>query len=274
MAQNFTDKNGFKLAVLIDADNVPYHSINEILEEITKDGIPTIKRIYGDWTNPGMHGWKSHLLENSITPIQQYAYTYGKNATDSALIIDAMDILHKENIDGFCIVSSDSDYTKLASRLRESGKLVIGIGERKTPKPFIASCNKFIYIEILKKASDTDIGSVSDATEKEKTSEEKPQAKRSPSTKKYNTDGNSLLRIDKSLKTLLSDTINEKSDEDGWAFLGDVGNSISRKRSDFDSRNYGFGKLSDLIKSLNKIFEIEQRAVGNGKNKTTYVRNK
>ncbi|MCD7898725.1 MAG: NYN domain-containing protein [Bacteroides sp.] len=250
-----------KLAVLIDADNISYNSIKDVLEEITKDGIPTIKRIYGDWTNPGMHGWKAVLLDNSITPIQQYAYTTGKNATDSALIIDAMDILHKENIDGFCIVSSDSDFTKLASRLRESGKLVIGIGEHKTPKPFIASCNKFIYIEILKKAREgensTKTPATSNSTDKKQTSE-----------------STELLKIDKKLKNLIYDTIEEKSDEDGWAFLGDVGQGITRKQNDFDARNYGFKKLSDLIESLNNLFLLEQRAVGDGKYKTTYVKNK
>jgi uncharacterized protein (TIGR00288 family) len=142
-----------QIAILIDADNVSYRKIEEILNEVKRYGIPTIKRIYGDWTNPYVEKWKDKLLTHAITPIQQYSYTQGKNSTDSALIIDAMDILHSDRVDGFCIVSSDSDFTRLATRLRESGKLVIGIGEKKTPKPFIASCDKFIYVEIFEKKS-------------------------------------------------------------------------------------------------------------------------
>jgi uncharacterized LabA/DUF88 family protein len=143
------EKNELYLAVLIDADNIPYSNIKGMLDEIAKFGIPTIKRIYGDWTKQTVSGWKPALLEHAITPIQQYSYTTGKNATDSAMIIDAMDILHSGKVDGFCVVSSDSDFTRLATRLRESGMLVIGIGEKKTPRPFIASCDKFIYIEII-----------------------------------------------------------------------------------------------------------------------------
>ncbi len=140
-----------KLAVLIDADNVPYANVKSMMEEIAKYGTPTFKRIYGDWTKPQLSGWKKVLLENAITPVQQYSYTTGKNSTDSALIIEAMDILYTGGVDGFCIVSSDSDFTRLAIRLREAGKKVFGIGEKKTPAPFIVSCNKFIYIEILEK---------------------------------------------------------------------------------------------------------------------------
>ncbi len=143
------EKNDLKLAVLIDADNIPYSNIKGMLDEIAKLGIPTIKRIYGDWTKPTVSGWKPALLKHAITPIQQYSYTTGKNATDSAMIIDAMDILHSQKVDGFCLVSSDSDFTRLAIRLRESGMLVIGIGEKKTPNPFIVACDKFIYIEII-----------------------------------------------------------------------------------------------------------------------------
>jgi uncharacterized LabA/DUF88 family protein len=138
-----------RIAVLIDADNIPYSKIKVMMEEIAKYGTPTFKRIYGDWTKPNLIGWKNVLLENAITPIQQYGYTTGKNATDSAMIIDAMDILYSEKVDGFCLVSSDSDFTKLATRLREAGMHVIGLGERKTPNPFIVACDKFIYLEIL-----------------------------------------------------------------------------------------------------------------------------
>ena len=151
-----------KLAVLIDADNVPYKNVKEMLEEISKNGTPTIKRIYADWTKPTVSGWKNVLLENAITPIQQYSYTTGKNSSDSALIIDAMDILYSEKVTGFCIVSSDSDFTRLATRLREAGMMVMGFGEKKTPKPFISACDKFIYLEIL---NDTDESDHVDETE-------------------------------------------------------------------------------------------------------------
>jgi uncharacterized LabA/DUF88 family protein len=262
----FTIAGLLKLAVLIDADNVPYGSIKGIMEEITKDGIPTIKRIYGDWTKPAMKGWKESLLEHSVTPIQQYAYTTGKNATDSALIIDAMDILHRENVDGFCIVSSDSDFTKLASRLRESGKMVIGIGEKKTPKPFIASCNKFIYIEILQKT---------DLQEGSNESKVTGQTKGTPATKKSKKQVNSLLKVDEEIKALLRNAIERVSDDTGWAYLGDIGNSLRVVKSDFDSRNYGFKKLSDMFKSLNVLFEVEERPhARRKKTKDIYVRNR
>src|SRR6056300_188453 len=143
-------KENINIAVLIDGDNIPSANVKEMMEEIAKYGNPTLKRIYGDWTKPGLNKWKNLLLTNAITPIQQYAYTQGKNATDSAMIIDAMDILYSGKVDGFCIVSSDSDFTRLATRLREAGMNVIGIGERKTPEPFIVACDRFIYIEILK----------------------------------------------------------------------------------------------------------------------------
>ncbi|MBF0649243.1 NYN domain-containing protein [Dysgonomonas sp. GY75] len=254
-----------KLAVLIDADNVPYGSIKGIMEEITKDGIPTIKRIYGDWTKPAMKGWKESLLEYSITPIQQYAWTTGKNATDSALIIDAMDILHREHVEGFCIVSSDSDFTRLASRLRESGKMVIGIGEKKTPKPFITSCNKFIYIEILQKES---------AVTEDNDSKTPGQTAAAPA-KKSGKQADSLLKMDEEIKSLLRSAVDRVSDDAGWANLGDIGNSLRVVKSDFDSRNYGFSKLSGMFKSLNALFETEERPHSSKKkSKAIYVRNK
>ena len=262
----------FNLAVLIDADNVPHGSIKGIMEEITKNGIPTIKRIYGDWTSMAMNGWKTHLLELSITPIQQYAYTTGKNATDSALIIDAMDILHRENVDGFCIVSSDSDFTRLASRLRESGKTVIGIGEKKTPQPFISSCNKFIYIEILQKAA----APASAATPKTKTNKTAAKSKAAPvpETKPQPVAKTSLLTVDDDLKALLKDVIDDISDDAGWANLGDIGNHLLLRKPDFDSRNYGFAKLSLLVKSYNALFEVEERPGKTKRLKAIYVRNK
>jgi len=233
--------NDEKLAVLIDADNIPYASIKEMLEEISKNGTPTIKRIYADWTKPTVSGWKKVLLENAITPIQQYSYTSGKNSSDSALIIDAMDILYSGKVNGFCIVSSDSDFTRLAIRLREAGMKVIGFGEKKTPQPFIIACDKFIYIEILKHEATI----VSDLTVKEKNKVETT----------------SLSKIDKELITLITESVADLADESGWAFLGDLGNFILKNKPDFDPRNYGFSKLLPLIRNLNK-FEIDERNSG------------
>ncbi len=238
------------LAVLIDGDNIPSAYIKEMMEEITKYGNPTIKRIYGDWTKPHLSKWKNLLLENAITPIQQYGYTTGKNATDSAMIIDAMDILYSEKVSGFCLVSSDSDFTKLATRLREAGMQVIGIGEKKTPNPFIVACDRFIYIEILKSQS-----------EKSDTGTEKETSK------------SSFDKITTNDIKLISSTISDSSDEDGWAFLGDVGSLIQKKRPNFDSRNYGFQKLTPMIKSIGE-FEIEQRENTKSKHKLIFVKNK
>ena len=235
------------MAVLIDGDNIPSAYIKEMMEEIAKYGNPTIKRIYGDWTRPGLNKWKSLLLENAITPIQQYGYTTGKNATDSAMIIDAMDVLYSNKVDGFCLVSSDSDFTRLATRLREAGMQVIGIGEKKTPNPFIVACDKFIYIEILKSQS-----------------EEKPESKSDTQE--------AVDLITKKEIHLISTTITDLSDEEGWAFLGDVGSLILKKQPNFDSRNYGFEKLTPLIKSIGK-FEIEQRVNPKSRHKLIYVKN-
>ena len=240
------------LAVLIDGDNIPSAYVKEMMEEIAKYGNPTIKRIYGDWTNPKLSKWKNLLLENAITPIQQYAYTTGKNATDSAMIIDAMDILYSNKVSGFCIVSSDSDFTRLATRLREAGMNVIGIGEKKTPNPFIVACDKFIYIEILKNQS-------------EESSSETADSRRD---KKDNVD-----KITQKEIKLIASTISDLADEDGWAFLGDVGSLLQKKQPNFDSRNYGFQKLTPLIKSI-KNFEIDQRENVKGRFKLIYVRNR
>lgn len=247
-----------RLAVLIDAENVPYKSIKNILEEVAKYGTPTIKRIYADWTNSALSGWKSSLLENAITPIQQYSYTYGKNSSDSALIIDAMDILYSEKVDGFCIISSDSDFTRLATRLREAGMKVIGIGERKTPNPFIVACDKFIYIEIINAPVKDD------ELETEGYSQENVVAKEPH---------NGALTIGDELVNLIAASVNDVADENGWAFLAEVGNLISKKQPDFDARNYGFAKLSQLIKSL-KRFEIEIRDSGNSRIKHIFIKNK
>jgi uncharacterized LabA/DUF88 family protein len=236
------DKKELKLAVLIDADNVPYSNIKGMLEEIAKYGTPTTKRIYADWTKPNANGWKSVLLEHAITPIQQYSYTTGKNSSDSALIIDAMDLLYSDKVDGFCIVSSDSDFTRLAIRLRESGMKVIGIGEKKTPNAFIVSCDRFIYIEVLE-------GNV-----KKKTT--KPTSK-TDSIKSVEKEVNN--KIDITTIELIEATLDAIGDEDGWAFLGDVGNLIVKKKPEFDPRNYGFTKLTPMLKSLKDIIEIDER---------------
>ncbi|MEM0542750.1 NYN domain-containing protein [Flavobacterium sp. j3] len=251
-------KKDLKLAVLIDADNVPYANVKEMFEEIAKYGTPTFKRIYADWTKPTVSGWKNVLLENAITPIQQYSYSTGKNASDSALIIDAMDIFYTGKVDGFCIVSSDSDFTRLATRLREAGMKVIGIGEKKTLTPFITACDKFIYIEILKK-QDTEVSL--EPNNKKSSQKNKPQA------------NIPLSKIDPKIIKLFADSITDLEDENGWAFLGDLGNLMLKKKPDFDSRNYGFPKLLSLIKSMNR-FEIDERESGKNNIKHIYVRRK
>jgi len=237
------------IAVLIDGDNIPSAYVKEMTEEIAKYGNPTIKRIYGDWTKPNLTKWKNLLLENAITPIQQYGYTTGKNATDSAMIIDAMDILYSGKVNGFCLVSSDSDFTRLATRLREAGMKVIGIGEKKTPNPFIVACDKFIYIEILKNQAEK---KNDDTQELAKTNVDK---------------------ISRKEINLIKTTISDLSDEDGWAFLGDVGSLLQKKQANFDSRNYGFEKLTPLIKSIGS-FELEQRVTPKSKYKLIFVKNK
>lgn len=241
-----------RLAVLIDADNIPHTHIKAMLEEVAKYGIPTFKRIYGDWTKPHLTSWKTVLLENAVNPVQQYSYTSGKNATDSAMIIDAMDILYTGRVDGFCLVSSDSDFTRLATRLREAGMRVFGLGEMKTPAAFRAACDKFIYLEILQR----------DSVEEQTTSERKtPKSKAKVAISKNN----------RALFNLLKSSINDTADEDGWAYLGDLGNLLLKKQPDFDSRNYGFNKLLQLIKSFDG-FEIDIRESGKKMGKLVYVK--
>jgi uncharacterized LabA/DUF88 family protein len=247
-----------RLAVLIDADNVPYSNIKGMLEEIAKYGTPTFKRIYADWTKPTVSGWKTVLLEHAITPIHQYSYTTGKNATDSSMIIDAMDILYSGRVDGFCIVSSDSDFTRLATRLREAGMKVFGFGERKTPTAFISACDKFIYIEILENSKNK----VAERATKTKPKPKKPHA---ISAKEP------IGTITKGLEKLLSDSIDDLADESGWTFLGDLGNLLIKKQPEFDPRNYGFSKLLQLINSIEQ-FEVEKRETGKGNIKNVYVR--
>lgn len=247
-----------KFAVLIDADNVPYSNVKEMFEEIAKYGTPTFKRIYADWTKPTVSGWKKVLLENAITPVQQYSYSTGKNASDSALIIDAMDILYTGKVDGFCIVSSDSDFTRLATRLREAGMKVIGIGERKTLNAFITACDKFIYIEILGGQSESESES------------DKKESKSDNGKKKIE---KSLIKTDPKIIKMVTNSISDLGDDDGWAFLGDLGNLLLKKKPDFDPRNYGFNKLLPFIKSINK-FEIDERESGKNNIKHIYVRKK
>lgn len=241
------DKNKeLRLAVLIDADNIPYSNVKGMMEEIAKYGTPTFKRIYGDWTRPNTAGWKNVLLQNAITPIQQYSYTTGKNATDSAMIIDAMDILYSGKVEGFCLVSSDSDFTRLATRLREAGMLVLGIGEKKTPDPFITACDKFIYIEIL----------ALDDVQPETKRGQKKEVETKP---------------DKRTINVVISSINDVADESGWAFLGEVGTLILKKQPNFDPRNYGFKKLLYFIKSIDSI-EVDERQSEVGKSRRVYVR--
>lgn len=248
-------KNDMKIAVLIDADNVSDKYIKYIFDEISNLGMPTFKRIYGDWTKPQLGSWKTVLLNYSITPIQQYSYTTGKNATDAALIIDAMDILYSNNVDGFCIVSSDSDFTRLATRLREAGMYVVGMGEKKTPTPFISACEKFKYLEVL--ASDPE--AAAEQSESVQNGKQGTQKEGMASKKE----------LIQSLKTIIT----ESSDEDGWANLGEVGSRLNNRYPDFDTRNYGHSKLRPLILSLNQ-FEIEARRTSKNQNSHYVVRNK
>ena len=236
-----------KLAVLIDADNAQPSIVDGLLSEIAPYGIASVKRIYGDWTAPGLKGWKDVLLEHSIQPMQQFAYTKGKNATDSAMIIDAMDLLYTGNFNGFCIVSSDSDFTKLASRIRESGLLVYGFGEQKTPAPFVSACDKFIYTEVLRAKTDD-----SEKIVKKSSNE---------------------LKQDTKLVSLLRNAVEASSDESGWAQLGPVGSNLAKQSSEFDPRNYGYGKLGELV-AATKLFNLEERAIGSGNSKALYVRDK
>ena len=241
-----TEISQAKLAVLIDADNTQPSIIEGLLNEIAKYGISSVKRIYGDWTSNNLRSWKEKLLEHAIQPIQQFSYTSGKNATDSALIIDAMDLLYSEKLDGFCIVSSDSDFTRLAARLRESGRMVYGFGEKKTPKAFVSVCDKFIYTEILKEISEDE--------------ESRPSSK----PKKD-------FKVDRKLLKLLRDAVDDMAEESGWAYLGGVGQKINNRSADFDPRNYGFKKLGDMFRAIPQ-FEVEERPHSNNSGRQLYIR--
>jgi len=238
-----------KLAVLIDADNTQPAIIEGLLDEVAKYGVASVKRIYGDWTSSNLRSWKDRLLEFAIQPIQQFAYTAGKNATDSAMIIDAMDLLYSEKLDGFCIVSSDSDFTRLAARLRESGRMVYGFGEKKTPRAFVSVCDKFIYTEILR-----------DLPEESDDEDFRPAAK----PKKE-------FKVDRKLLKLLRDAVDDIAEESGWAYLGGVGQKINNRSADFDPRNYGFRKLGDMFRAIPQ-FETEERPQINGTGRQVYIR--
>ncbi len=239
-----------RFAVLIDADNVSAKYIKYILDEIANYGVATYKRIYGDWTKPAAVSWKDVLLENSVTPVQQYGYTVGKNATDSAMIIDAMDILYSGNVEGFCIVSSDSDFTKLASRLRESGMLVVGMGERKTPKPFIAACNQFKYLDVLAEAEKKSM----EFESKQEEIKAKEENKSISEIKKENTDLDNI-------KTAILKMMNEVDEADQRMNMGELGSRLVKRYPDFDVRNYGDTKLS---KFLRKFDFLEIKSDGKG----------
>ncbi len=262
MNQKTNQPGNLKLAVLIDADNIPRNCTKSIMEEIAIYGTPTIKRIYGDWTSPNIGGWKTALLENAIVPIQQYGYTTGKNSTDSAMIIDAMDILYTDRTDGFVLVSSDSDFTRLAIRLREAGMWVLGIGERKTPSPFIAACDKFIYIENIRANHQEELEE--DLHEKAaKPAHHKAKKAEPPKAK----------GVPPEIESLIADSVADIADEDGYAFLGELGNLILKKKPDFDPRNFGFSKLTPLIRSLDR-FEVDVRQTSDANIKHIYVRDK
>jgi uncharacterized LabA/DUF88 family protein len=256
-------ENAARLAVLIDADNAQPSITSGLLAEVAKYGTAHVKRAYGDWTAPNLKGWKDHLLAQSIQPIQQFAYTRGKNATDAAMVIDAMDLLYSGRFDGFCIVSSDSDFTRLAARLRESALTVYGFGERKTPKPFVAACDKFIYIENLTFDAEDDDETGGDAPAKGVS--DKPARPKAASA--------TQLKNDRGLVNFLRNAVEAASDEDGWAPLAGVGNIITNQRPDFDPRSYGYSKLSDLI-TATALFETDRRSPGDGKQPIIYARGK
>jgi uncharacterized LabA/DUF88 family protein len=244
---NVSEPSQNRLAVLIDADNAQPSITEGLLSEVAKYGVASVKRIYGDWTTPSLSGWKSVLLEHSIQPVQQFRYTVGKNATDSAMIIDAMDLLFTKRFDGFCLVSSDSDFTRLATRIREEGLLVYGFGEKKTPKAFVSACDKFIFTEVLR------FQEHSDSAVKPKTANE--------------------LKRDSKLVTLLRSALEAASDDSGWAHLGAVGSNIAKQAPEFDPRNYGFSKLGELAVAT-KLFDVDERVQRDGHSRTIYIRDK
>ena len=250
-----------RLAVLIDADNAPRSALREIMAEVAVYGAPTIKRIYGDWTMPNMESWKPLLLEHAISPVQQYSYTTGKNSTDSAMIIDAMDILYTGHCDGFVLVSSDSDFTRLATRLREAGMKVYGMGEKKTPQPFIVACDRFIYIENIRAAA-AKADAVGKAREKPAAPAAKSSAKKKPAHP----------TLPPEIVALIAESVDDLADEDGYAYLGDLGNLLLKKQPDFDARNFGFSKLSKLVLALGDDFQVDSRRSPNNASTQIYLK--
>lgn len=249
-----------RLAVLIDADNASADLVEPLLAEVAKYGVASVKRIYGDWTQPQLGAWKQKLVAHAIQPMQQFGYTTGKNATDSALIIDAMDLLYTANFDGFCLVSSDSDFTRLATRLRESGMKVYGFGERKTPRSLIAACDKFIYVDILRTAP----ADVAPAAKKEPGKGGKPAPQKAAAAPKPSPP-------DRQLQTLFDSALDASADDDGWAHLGAIGQHINKQQPDFDARNYGHKRLSDLVKAT-AGYELQTRKNEDGKSGSHYMR--
>lgn len=269
-----------RLAVLIDGDNAPRDCLKGIMEEIAIYGTPMIKRIYGDWASHGLSSWKTSLLENAVTPKQQFAYTTGKNATDSAMIIDAMDILYTGKTDGFVLVSSDSDFTPLAIRLRESGMYVIGIGEEKTPKAFVQACDKFIRVEVIrdkyKKPAKSTAAKKTTAAAKKTAAKsadkpEKAPAAKAASTKKAAPAAESKPPVPEEIINLIADSVADLADDDGWIDMSNLGNLIIKKQPDFDPRTYGFGKLSNMLKNLDR-FELQVRETADPNVRPMYVR--
>ena len=272
MSENVLNLSNLRLAVLIDAENVPRDCIKRVMEEIAIYGTPTIKRIYGDWTSPVVSGWKSSLLENAITPIQQYSYTTGKNSSDSAMIIDAMDILYTEKTDGFVIVSSDSDFTRLAIRLREAGQRVIGIGERKTPSAFIAACDKFTYIEVIyERFSETDQAENGTINEIDGQSEHKHHMQ--GKSRSHHVSHRPTVKVPDDIVLLIADSVADLAGDSGLAFMGELGNLILKKQPDFDHRNFGYKSLSAMIKSIDR-FETDFRQTTDPNIKHVFVRDK
>ena len=276
-----SEQADLRLAVLIDADNAPRSALGDVMAEAAVYGTPTIKRIYGDWTTPNLASWKPLLLENAITPVQQYSYTTGKNSTDSAMIIDAMDILYTGQVDGFVLVSSDSDFTRLAIRLREAGKKVYGIGEKKTPNPFIVACDKFVYVEVIRAAAEK-ARAEENAKEETTAKEEKPAkeptkpkkaAKKKPEEAAPAAEAEPVQegKVPKAVVALIADAVESIADEDGYAFMGDLGNLLVKKQPDFDPRNFGFSKLTQLVRSLPR-FEVDVRQTSLPHVKHIYVR--
>ena len=284
------DNQDLRLAVLIDADNAPRSALRDIMAEAAVYGTPTVKRIYGDWTTPNMASWKPLLLEHAITPIQQYSYTTGKNATDSAMIIDAMDLLYSGRCDGFVLVSSDSDFTRLATRLREAGMKVYGMGEKKTPLPFIVACDKFIYIEVIRAAGEkarqealaASMPEPEPVPEPEKENQaqsakkpaKKTAKKKAPSAQPQPPEPEEIAGVPRVVVDLIADSLESIADEDGYGFMGKLGNLLLKKQPDFDPRNYGYSKLTQLVKALDRFEVVSRQTSADDPTKHVYLRDK